>query len=368
MTAGAVNLPEGGAVLHDYARTVHTQPVSAPLSVAVVGASGYAGAELVRLLSQHPAVRIAGLFARGRQDALLADEFPHLGPLGLRLTDGQPAPGDVDVAFLALPHGQSAELAVDLARGGTTVVDVGSDLRLRDPAAYPEWYGFEHPAPDALADAVYGLTEVARDRLAGATLIANPGCYPTAALLALGPFARAGILAGDLVVDAKSGVSGAGRSAGVDFLYTELEGGTKAYGLPRHRHTPEITQGLAAAGADEIGLTFVPHLIPQVRGIIATCYLTLSDDLDDDALRGLLDDAYGAEPFVHPVAKPPSSKLAAGSNHAFVHAVRSGPHRAVVIAAIDNLGKGAAGQAIQNMNVARGLVETAGLGAVGVYP
>jgi len=342
--------------------------VSSPISVAVVGASGYAGAELVRLLSQHPAVRIAALYARNREDSPLAAEFPHLAPLGLTLRDGQPAPGDVDVAFLALPHGQSAQLAVDLASGGTTVIDIGSDLRLSDPAAYPDWYGFEHPAPDALAQAVYGLTEFARDRLRGARLIANPGCYPTASLLALTPFARAGVLAGDVIVDAKSGVSGAGRSAGADFLYTELEGGTKAYGLPRHRHSPEIAQGLAAAGADGIGLTFVPHLIPQVRGIISTCYLTLAEDLDDDALRAILDEAYGDEPFVHPVAAPPSSKLASGSNHAFVFVTRTGHRKAVAIGAIDNLGKGAAGQAVQNMNAARGLPETTGLGAVGVYP
>jgi N-acetyl-gamma-glutamyl-phosphate reductase len=163
-------------------------------------------------------------------------------------------------------------------------------------------------------------------------------------------------------------VSGAGRSAGADFLYTELEGGTKAYGLPRHRHTPEIAQGLAAAGADGIGLTFVPHLIPQVRGIVSTCYLTLTDDLGDAALRAILDEAYADEPFVHPMAKPPSSKLASGSNHAFVFATRTGPGKAVVIGAIDNLGKGAAGQAVQNMNVACGMPETTGLGALGVYP
>ena len=342
--------------------------MSAPISVAVVGASGYAGAELVRLLSQHPAVRIDALYARNRDETPLADEFPHLAPLGLSLTDGQPSPGAVDVAFLALPHGQSAQLAADLAAGGTTVIDIGSDLRLADPAAYPDWYGFEHPAPQVLADAVYGLTEFARERLRGAKLIANPGCYPTASLLALTPFARAGVLTGEVIVDAKSGVSGAGRSAGADFLYTELEGGTKAYGLPRHRHAPEIAQGLAAAGAGGIGLTFVPHLIPQVRGIVSTCYLTLTDDLDDAALRAILDEAYGEEPFVHPMAKPPSSKLASGSNHAFVYAVRTGPGKAVAIGAIDNLGKGAAGQAVQNMNAARGLPETLGLGAVGVYP
>ena len=342
--------------------------VSTPVRAAVVGASGYAGAELIRLLAGHPDVEIATLYARNRDGSPLADEFPHLAPLGLRLVDGAPEPGDVDVAFLALPHGQSAELAVRLAEGGTTVIDVGSDLRLADPAAYPAWYGFEHPAPNALVDAVYGLTELARDRLPGARLIANPGCYPTASLLALTPFARAGVLCNDVVVDAKSGVSGAGRSAGADFLYTELEGGTKAYGLPRHRHTPEIAQGLAAAGASDVALTFVPHLIPQVRGIIATCYLQLRDDLEDESLRGILEDAYGVEPFVHPMEAPPSSKLASGSNHAFVFVARTGPRRAVAIGAIDNLGKGAAGQAVQNMNVALGLEETAGLTSVGVYP
>ena len=338
------------------------------LRAAVVGASGYAGAELVRILAGHPSVEIDTLYARGRADTPLADEFPHLAPLDLRLVDGAPEPGAVEVAFLALPHGASAELAVRLAGGGTTVIDIGSDLRLADPAAYPDWYGFEHPAPEALSRAVYGLTEHARDRLRGAKLVANPGCYPTASLLALTPFARAGVLAGDVVVDAKSGVSGAGRSAGPDFLYTELEGGTKAYGIPRHRHTPEIAQGLAAAGAPDIGLTFVPHLVPQVRGIVATCYLTLRDDLDDAALRAILDDAYAAEPFVHPVDRPPSSKLASGSNHAFVFVARTGPGKAVVIGAIDNLGKGAAGQAVQNMNVALGLSETAGLASIGIYP
>jgi N-acetyl-gamma-glutamyl-phosphate reductase len=339
-----------------------------PLRVAIVGASGYAGAELVRLLAGHPRVEIAALYARNRENTPLAGEFPHLVPLGLRVHDGQPEPGEVEVAFLALPHGKSAELAVRLAEGGTTVVDIGSDLRLREPAAYPEWYGFEHPAPGALADAVYGLTEHARDRLPGARLIANPGCYPTATLLALVPFARAGVLAGDVIVDAKSGVSGAGRSAGGDFLYTELEGGTRPYGIPRHRHTPEIAQGLAAAGADGVGVTFVPHLVPQVRGIVSTCYLSLGEDLDDEALTSILDDAYAAEPFVHPVRQPPSSKLASGSNHAFVFAARTGPRRAVVVGAIDNLGKGAAGQAVQNMNVALGLPETAGLEMVGLYP
>lgn len=339
-----------------------------PIRVAVVGASGYAGAELVRLLAGHPAVEIAALHARGRDHAPLGEAYPALAPLGLELVDGSPEPGSVDVAFLALPHGASASLAVGLAAGGTTVVDIGADLRLRDPAAYPAWYGFEHPSPEALASAVYGLTEFARDRLPGARLIANPGCYPTAALLALTPFARRGLLAGPVVVDAKSGVSGAGRGAGTDFLYTELEGGTKAYGIPRHRHAPEIAQGLADAGAGEVVLTFVPHLVPQVRGLLATCYLILAEDLDDGALFGVLQDDYGTEAFVHPMRTPPSTKLTWGSNQAFVFAARTGPGRAVAIGALDNLGKGAAGQALQNMNVALGLPEDVGLTGMGVFP
>jgi len=342
--------------------------MSSPVSVAIVGASGYAGAELVRLLAAHPHARIRALHARNRDGRPLADEFRHLAPLGLELSDGEPEPGSVDVAFLALPHGASAELAVRLAGGGTTVVDIGSDLRLRAASAYPEWYGFDHPAPHALADAVYGLTEFVRERLPGTRLVANPGCYPTATLLALAPFARAGVLTGEVIVDAKSGVSGAGRGAGSDFLYTELEGGTKAYGVPRHRHAPEIAQGLADAGAVDVAVTFVPHLVPQVRGLLSTCYVSLVDDLDDAKLAGILREAYTGEPFVHPVPSPPSTKLAWGSNHAFVFVARTAPRRAVVIAAIDNLGKGAAGQAIQNMNVALGLGETAGLEAAGVYP
>jgi N-acetyl-gamma-glutamyl-phosphate reductase len=336
------------------------------LRVSVVGASGYAGGELVRLLAGHPNVSIASLHARGRNNSPLGDEFPHLAPLGLSLQDGEP--GDVDVIFLALPAGESALLAERRAKGGATVIDVGSDLRLHDPAGYPTWYRYEHPAPALLGEAVYGLTEYARDRLPGAELIANPGCYPTAALLALLPFACAGQLTGQVIVDAKSGISGAGRGAGRDYLFTELDSTTKAYGLSGHRHQAEIDQELAAAGAGDLPVTFVPHLVPQSRGILATCYLNLVDDLDDAQLRAILAERYEAAPFVHVLDAPPSTKQTWGTNHAFVHVRRTGPRRAVALAAIDNMGKGAAGQAIQNMNVARGLDEAAGLGGVAIYP
>lgn len=341
--------------------------MTARLQVSVVGATGYAGAELVRLLAGHPHVEIASLHARERAGRPLADEFPHLAPLDLTLDDGEPEPG-IDVAFLALPAGHSADLAVRLANGGTTVIDIGADLRLRDPAAYPTWYGFEHPAPDALADAVYGIAELVRDRLPGARLIANPGCYPTAALLALAPLAQAGVLEGEVIVDAKSGISGAGRGAGQAYLFTELDASTKAYGLEGHRHTPEIAQGLADAGAQNVEVTFVPHLVPQARGIIATCYARLASDLPASELTALYTDTYANAPFVHLLDNPPGSKLASGTNHAFLHVARVGACRVVAVAAIDNLGKGAAGQAIQNMNLSRGLPETAGLTALGIYP
>jgi N-acetyl-gamma-glutamyl-phosphate reductase len=339
--------------------------MSSMVQVAVVGASGYAGAELIRLLAGHPSVQIASVHAREREGMPVGGELPHLAPLGLSFSDGEP--GEVDVAFLALPHGASAPLAAGLVDRGVTVVDIGADFRLRDPQVYASWYGGTHPAPELLERAVYGLTEWSREQLAGATLIANPGCYPTAALLALLPFVTCGAIEGDVIIDAKSGISGAGRSAGADYLFTELAESTKAYGLGGHRHRPEIEQALAAAG-HVAPVTFVPHLVPQSRGLLATCYVTLREDLDDAALSGILTGAYDAEPFVHVMDAPPATKQTTGSNHAFVHARRVAERRAVTVAAIDNLGKGAAGQAIQNMNVALGLDETAGLAGVGLHP
>ena len=336
------------------------------VSVSVVGATGYAGGELIRYLAQHPDVEIASLHGRDREGQPLASEHPNLAPLKLTLRGGEPEPG-VDVAFLALPSGQSAELAVRLSEHGTTVVDIGSDLRLREASAYQTWYRLDHPAPEALKEAVYGLTERARERLPGTKLIANPGCYPTAALLALAPLAAAGLIS-RAIVDAKSGISGAGKGASSDFLFTELIGGTKAYGVQGHRHQPEIEQGLADAGAAEAAVTFVPHLVPQSRGILATCYVDLAEDASEEALNGLLNDAYEGEPFVHLVETPPSTKLTWGTNHAFLHVARPRAGQAVVLCVIDNMGKGAAGQAIQNMNVALGLRETAGLAGLAVHP
>jgi N-acetyl-gamma-glutamyl-phosphate reductase len=335
------------------------------IRVAVVGASGYAGGELIRLLAGHPSVELTSIHARERDGMPVRTELPHLAPLGLVFREGEP--DEVEVAFLALPHGTSAPLASRLLERGVMVVDIGADFRLHDADAYATWYDAPHPAPQLLANAVYGLPEWSRDQLRGAKLIANPGCYPTAALLALLPFADAGMLSGEVIVDAKSGISGAGRGAGADYLFTELTESTRAYGLGGHRHQPEIEQGLADAGA-AISLTFVPHLVPQSRGLLATCYVSLRDDLDDDAIAAVLHEAYDNEPFVHVSEAPPATKQSTGSNHAFVHGRRLGAGRAVILAVIDNLGKGAAGQAIQNMNVALELDERAGLGGLGLHP
>jgi N-acetyl-gamma-glutamyl-phosphate reductase len=335
---------------------------------SVVGATGYAGAEAIRLLAAHPLVTLVSIHGRERDGMPLAAEFPHLAPLGLTLRSGVPEPGEADAVFLALPSGASAGIAERLVAGGALVIDIGADFRLRDERLHHAWYG-EAPRPQMLAaEAVYGLTERARDRLPGARLVANPGCYPTAALLALAPFAAAGLLADGPIVDAKSGVSGAGRTAARGYGFSELDASVSAYGLDGHRHAPEIEQGLADAGATGCGVTFVPHLVPMARGLLATCYLNLTDEMETAALGAVLAEAYPGEPFVHVLDAPPATKLASGTNHAFLSAARSGPRRAVITCAIDNLGKGAAGQAVQNMNVALGLPETAGLAALGVVP
>ena len=335
---------------------MHPVPVSHPVRVAIVGASGYAGAELVRLLAGHPDVEISALHARGRNTPL-ADEFPHLAPLGLRLVDGAPGPGDVDVAFLALPHGASAELAVDLAAGGTTVIDIGSDLRLRDPAAYPAWYGFEHPAPAALAEVVYGLTEFARERLAGARLIANPGCYPTASLLALAPLAERGLIE-DAVIDAKSGVSGAGRGAAEEMQPVKDDGDTKPYKVTGHRHSPEIAEQLG----NGVPITFVPHLMPYDQGELVSCYLRTTEQLDAGRLLSLYEERYADEPFIELASEPPGVSGVRETNLCRIHvALDEASGRALAFAAIDNLWKGAASQAIQNLNLMLGLPEGEGI-------
>ncbi len=371
MSAGGVAAPE----------TEHgaTGTPGARLRISIVGATGYVGAELIRLLARHPRVEVVGLLGRDRVDVPVGQVHAHLASTGLAVDSAVP---DSDAVFLALPHGVAAGLVPDWFERGATVIDLGPDFRLRARADYPRWYGFEHPRPELLAQAVYGLPELHRVELAairdGGTdrpgLVGAPGCYPTATLLALAPLARAGLI-GDLVVDAKSGVSGAGRESKADLMFGEVNESVKAYGVGGHRHVAEIEQELRslepspAANPGAATVDFLPHLIPMTRGILAACHVRPTRPVDQAELDALYGAAYADEPFIHVVDSPPATKHVAGSNHARIHVrfdERTG--RILVLSVIDNLVKGAAGQAIQAFNIAFGLPETAGLDQLPLAP
>jgi N-acetyl-gamma-glutamyl-phosphate reductase len=345
--------------------------------VAVIGATGYVGAELVRLLARHPDVELVGLQARGRDAEPIGASHAHLTTTGLTIDAAIPA---ADAIFLALPHGAAAAIVPELAAGGTAIIDLGPDFRLRSATDYPRWYGFEHPAPGLLDEAVYGLPELHRNALVAlrtspTAIVGAPGCYPTATLLALAPLARAGLI-GDLVVDAKSGVSGAGRDPKPDMMFGEVNESVKAYGVGGHRHVAEIEQELAwlgrSSGATNTGaeaVDFLPHLVPMTRGILSACHVRPTRPVDQAELDALYAEAYAGEPFVAVVGQPPATKHVTGSNHARVqvsHDPRTG--RVLAIGVIDNLVKGAAGQAIQAFNVVHGLPETAGLEQLPLAP
>jgi N-acetyl-gamma-glutamyl-phosphate reductase len=339
---------------------------------SVAGASAYAGGELVRWHTHHPAVDDEHVTAFPEQGRPLADVVPNLRGFGDHTLNGagwQEMARDSDVVFLALPHGAAMEAVPVLLEGGARVVDLGADFRLKDPAVYARWYGSDHVAAEFLGEAVYGLPEVNREALRGARLVANPGCYPTAAALALLPLLASGRVHGPVIVDAKSGVSGAGRNPSAASHFSEVNENVRPYNLGRHRHGPEMEQTFAAAGTP-IPVYFAPHLAPMTRGILATCYAPLSDSLTEEELLGIYRDAYGNEPFVRVLEEAlPQTKATLGSNFCDV-AVRVDAERglAVAVSAIDNLVKGAAGQAIQNMNLMFGLPETEGLWSAGLYP
>lgn len=338
-----------------------------PTRVAIVGVTGYAGGELARLLLRHPGVRIAAAVARSRQGEPLRDALPHLHDASDSLRIGSDV-GDAEVVFTALPAGEAAKQAPQWLADGRRIVDIGSDFRLKDPAAYQRWYGYAHPAPELLAESVYGLTELAREDLPKARIVANPGCYPTASLLALAPAAAAGLITGEVIVDAKSGVSGAGHVVDEAFLYGTIDESVRTYGVPKHRHTPEIAQGLGSLGL-AARLTFAPHLIPMTRGLIATCYAPLRDGVTAAQVRETYASRYAQEPFVRVTTSFPPTKAALGSNWCLVHAVVDEENRRLVaVGVLDNLVKGAAGQAIQNFNVLCGLPETQGLEALPLWP
>jgi N-acetyl-gamma-glutamyl-phosphate reductase len=339
-----------------------------PTKVAIVGATGYAGGELARILLGHPEVRLVAAVARGKHGTPLRDVQPHLHSAPASLSVGGDV-ADAELIFTALPAGEAAKLAPAWLAEGRRVVDIGSDFRLRDPGAYERWYGYTHPAPELLREAVYGMTEFARDRLRGARLVANPGCYPTAAILALAPAARHGLIERDVIVDAKSGVSGAGHTVDEAFLYGTIDESVRAYGVPRHRHTPEIAQGLAATGLADPRLTFAPHLVPMTRGLIATCYAPLREGVTASQVAEAYAGEYAEEPFVRVTGSFPPTKATLGSNWCLVHAtVDEANGRLIAIGVLDNLVKGAAGSAVQNMNAVLGHPETLGLEALPLWP
>ena len=343
------------------------------LRIAILGASGYTGAELVRLLSRHPHVRIVALTADRQAGKPASEVFPQLVLADLpTLTkiDEVDWTG-VDFVFCCLPHGLTQEVVAKLP-AHLRVVDLSADFRLTDLDAYATWYGHAHLAPELQKDAVYGLTELNRDAVRKARLVANPGCYPTAAQLPLIPLIEAGlIVADDIIIDAKSGASGAGRDAKLGSLFAEVADGIHAYGVASHRHAPEIEQGLSAAAGKPIIVNFTPHLMPMSRGILATIYVKLAAGATVDKLRAALADRYRDEYFVKvlPNGAAPATRHVRGSNFVImsVHADRV-PGRAILMAVEDNLVKGASGQAVQNMNVMAGFAEETALEQLPLFP
>jgi N-acetyl-gamma-glutamyl-phosphate reductase len=341
--------------------------------VGIINVTGYAGIELARLLCQHPEVELTSVTGRSNAGKKLGEVFPHLASTDLTITEH---PGEVDFIFSALPHKESASEIIPLLNSATKVVDISADFRLKDTESYPRWYGFTHPAPRLLEEAVYGLTEIHRSQVITGKLVANPGCYPTGAILAVAPAVKAELIAPDIILDSKSGLSGAGRTLQINTHYSEANEDVTAYGLEGHRHLPEIVQEIEALGKKQtFAVTFVPHLVPMTRGILTTAYATLvpgkiaGGKSGEQELFDCYRDFYQDEPFVKVVASPPHTKYTLGSNYCLIHPTidrRTG--RLIVISCIDNLVKGAAGQAIQNMNLMLGLPETTGLEMPAVYP
>lgn len=317
--------------------------------VAVAGANGYAGMTLVHLLARHPGVELRQLTSRSFAGQPYAAVFPLLDLEGT--FQPEPQADGIDVVFSCLPHNVGASKAERWLSGGARVVDMSADFRLKDAAQYPTWYKQEHPAPALLQRAVFGLPELHELELKDAALIAVPGCYSTASILALAPAAAAGLVGSDIVVDAKSGVSGAGRSPGIGTHFSEVNESIGAYAIAGHRHLPEVTQELGALSGNGLRITFVPHLVPMTRGILVTCYFDLKGSLAQ--LRDAYSEFYAAQPFTRVVAQSPTTKLASHSNLCLVNVAAQGD-KAVVTAALDNLVKGASGQGVECFNIAFG--------------
>jgi len=336
------------------------------MKVGIINVTGYTGVELARLLYQHPQVELASVTGRSAAGQRLAEVFPHLA--GIELTI-EAELGKVDFVFSAMPHKESAKEIMPLLKKGVKVIDISADFRLKDSAQYERWYGFSHPAPHLLKEAVYGLPELYRAQIASAKLVANPGCYPTGAILALAPALKANIIKGDIIIDSKSGVSGAGRTITLPTHFSEANEDTTAYALEGHRHLPEIVQELAKLCPQPPSVSFVPHLVPMTRGILTTCYAPMAKKIGEKELKKIYADFFKDAPFVRLTDSPSHTKHTSGSNLCLVYPTidqRTG--RLIVISAIDNLVKGAVGQAVQNMNLMLGFPETTGLEALAVYP
>jgi len=344
------------------------------LKAGVVGVTGYVGAELVRILCRHPEVERITAASKDFVGEMIDQVFPSLrGYTNLKILSMEQLPElieDSDVVFLALPHKVSAPVARDVLEQGKKVIDLAADFRLPDVRVYEQWYQVPHGAPELLGEAVYGLPELFRSAVKGTRLVANPGCYPTSALLALAPLLKEGLIdRSQVIIDSKSGVSGSGRTPGLGNIFCECHENIKAYGVGTHRHTPEIAHYAGVLAGGEVDLVFTPHLIPVTRGILSTVYARLERPVDTASLRGLYRDFYAGEFFVQVAADGewPETKWVCGTNRCCLGVASQG-ERVIAVSVIDNLIKGAAGQAVQNMNLLFGLSEAAGLAGPALYP
>jgi N-acetyl-gamma-glutamyl-phosphate reductase len=342
--------------------------------VGIIGATGYTGVELLRLLLLHPEVEVTALTSQKYAGTPIDRVFPSLlKRLQLKCEElnVEILSGKADFIFTAVPHKTAMEVVPLFHRQGKRIVDLSADFRFRNAATYEKWYQ-KHTSPDLLPESVYGLPEIHREKIRSARIVGNPGCYPTGALIGLLPLVKKGIISPEnIVVDSKSGVSGAGRDVALESLFCEVNEGVKAYKIFAHRHTPEIDQELSQLAQREINVTFVPHLIPMDRGILSTLYVRLTKKMETEELLGLFQEVYRGEPFirVHPKGKLPNTKDVRGSNLCDIGAtVSDSDARAVIVTAIDNLVKGASGEAVQNMNIMLGYPETTGLDVLPLFP
>ena len=340
------------------------------IKAGIINVTGYVGAELARLLCQHPQVELVTVTGRSAAGQKLGDVFPNFA--GTDYIIKAELDSKIDIAFSAMPHKSSVDLVPSLLKQGIKVVDASADFRLKNAGEYTKWYGFTHPSPELLREAVFGLPELHQSEIASASLVANPGCYSTSAILALAPIVKEGLIHPDIVVDSKSGFSGAGRTLSLTTHYSEADENVCAYSLEGHRHLPEIEQELKTLNPPlSPSITFVPHLVPMTRGILSTCYAKSADSrrLTADSLKQLYREFYKHAPFVQITTKPPHTKHAWGTNHCLIYpTVDSKTDRLIVISCLDNLVKGGAGQAVQNMNLMFDLPETTGLEALAIYP